>query len=409
MVADVTIKKDYKRTELGEIPEDWDVKKLGDIGESIIGLTYSPNDVVDYGKLVHRSSNIRDNRLSYEDNVYVNKTISKRLTLKENDILICVRNGSRELIGKSALIKDISIGETFGAFMSVFRSNTYQPFIFYLIISNIIQQQINQSLGATINQITNKTLNDFLIPYPFKTKEQIAISTVLSDMDTLIEHLDKLTSKKKAIKLGIMQQLLTSKKRLPGFSEEWDVKAVNNFGDVITGGTPVTKTKKYWNGKIPWVTPTDITNKKDIFNTEREITAEGLSMIRRLPANSLLITCIASIGKNVVLRRVGACNQQINAIIPNKDYDVDFLYYVFENTKQYLLGQAGITATNIISKKNFSEINFTVPKISEQTAIAEVLSDMDTEIEKMEVKRDKYKMLKQGMMQQLLTGKIRLL
>jgi type I restriction enzyme S subunit len=105
----------------------------------------------------------------------------------------------------------------------------------------------------------------------------------------------------------------------------------------------------------------------------------------------------------------GACNQQINAIIPNEDADVDFLYYLIENNKQYLLGNAGITATLIISKKYFSEIVFSFPKDkSEQTAIATVLSDMDTEIIKLEQKRDKYIMLKQGMMQQLLTGRIRI-
>ena len=145
--------KEYKQTEIGVIPEDWDVKNLGDIGDSIIGLTYTPRDVVSYGKLVHRSSNIQNNRLSYNDNVYVNKTINENLILRENDILICVRNGSRDLIGKSALIKGKAVGETFGAFMSVFRSDEYQPFIFYLFLSNLVQRQINQSLGATINQI----------------------------------------------------------------------------------------------------------------------------------------------------------------------------------------------------------------------------------------------------------------
>jgi len=399
----------YKQTEIGVIPEDWDVKKLGDIGDSIIGLTYSPSDVSYFGKLVHRSSNIQNNRLSYDDNVYVDKTINKKLILKDKDILICVRNGSRDLIGKSALIKGKSVGETFGAFMSVFRTDRCQLFIYYLILSNLIQRQIGQSLGATINQITNKTLNNFKIPYPPKSEEQNAIATVLSDTDALIECLGKLIAKKKAIKQGAMQQLLTGKKRLPGFNGEWEMKKLEKIGEIITGSTPPTQIKEYWNGSIPWITPTDISDKKDIYNSEREISPLGLQVIRKLPANALLVTCIASIGKNAILRVNGACNQQINAIIPNENSDVDFLYYLIENNKQYLLGNAGITATLIISKKYFSEIVFSFPKDkSEQTAIATILSDMDAEIESLEQKRDKYIMLKQGMMQQLLTGRIRI-
>lgn len=123
-------KAKYKETEIGMIPEDWEVKRLGNIGETIIGLTYSPNDVVDFGKLVLRSSNIQNNKLAYDDNVYVSKTVNDKLILRDNDILICVRNGSRDLIGKSAIIKGKAVGETFGAFMSIFRTEQSPSLIF---------------------------------------------------------------------------------------------------------------------------------------------------------------------------------------------------------------------------------------------------------------------------------------
>ncbi len=97
-----------------------------------------------------------------------------------------------------------------------------------------------------------------------------------------------------------------------------------------------------------------------------------------IPKNSVLVTCIASIGKNAILRVNGACNQQINAIIPNKDFNADFIYYLMENNKQYLLGKAGVTATYIISKQVFEEIDFFVPKdLNEQIAIANILSGLD--------------------------------
>jgi len=192
--------------------------------------------------------------------------------------------------------------------------------------------------------------------------------------------------------------------------EDWEVKKVKEFGEIITGGTPSTQIKHYWNGTIPWVTPTDISDKKEIYHTEREITLMGLNVIRKLTNNSVLVTCIASIGKNVILKNEGACNQQINAIIPNKKYNADFLYYLFENNKQFLLSNAGITATNIISKKDFTELSFLVPNSKEeQAAIAQVLSDTDSLIESLDKLIEKKKNIKQGTMQQLLSGKKRLL
>ena len=199
-----------------------------------------------------------------------------------------------------------------------------------------------------------------------------------------------------------MQELLRPK-------EGWKLRKLRDIGEIITGGTPSTSIKDYWNGKIPWVTPTDINEKKDIYCTERGITQKGLSVIRKVPKNSLLVTCIASIGKNVILRSEGACNQQINAIVPNSDFEVEFLYYLIEDNKNELLSNSGITATLILSKKKFSELQFSFPETkAKQTAIAAILSDMDSEIEQLETQLAKYRQLKTGMMQELLTGKKRL-
>ena len=121
-----------------------------------------------------------------------------------------------------------------------------------------------------------------------------------------------------------------------------------------------------------------------------------------------LVTCIASIGKNAILRKTGSCNQQINAVIPNSAHHAEFLYYLFEYNSNYLLANAGVTATPIISKSIFSEFVFQVPSLEEQLSIASVLSDMDSEIAALEQRRDKTRAIKQGMMQQLLTGQVRL-
>jgi len=265
------------------------------------------------------------------------------------------------------------------------------------------------AVGTKVTGVSKSTIGKIILVFPKDKLEQHRIAAALSDTDECIIELEKLIAKKRNIKQGAMQELLTGKRRLQGFSGEWVEKRVSGFGDVITGSTPSTSMDEYWNGGIPWVTPTDITDKKDIYTTERMITVEGLSVIRRLPADTLLITCIASIGKNVVLRNIGASNQQINAIIPNAYNDVDFLYYLFEMNKLYMLGKAGQTATNIISKQDFSELSFIVPEKTEQTAIATILSDMDVEIDVLTAKLAKLKHIKQGMMSELLTGRIRLM
>lgn len=206
-----------KKTDFGWIPMDWQLGNLTDIGENISGLTYSPSNVKSFGTLVLRSSNIQNGRLSFQDNVYVQMDLPSRVIVKEGDILICVRNGSKKLIGKCALINKSTEGCAFGAFMSVFRSSV-PKFAYFMLQSKVVQQQINEVLGATINQITNKDFSRFLIPLPPTLKEQQAIAEALSDVDELITSLDALIAKKHAIKKGTMQQLLTGKKRLPGFS-----------------------------------------------------------------------------------------------------------------------------------------------------------------------------------------------
>ncbi len=184
----------------------WEKKKLGAIGDCFIGLTYSPNDVVENGgTLVLRSSNIQNGTLAFEDNVYVNAPIADKNFVKENDILICARNGSRSLIGKSALIKKEHEGFAFGAFMSVFRSDQ-NTFLYQLFQTDLFFKQVNEHLGATINQVTTKSLNSFSFLFPNK-EEQNKISTILGSIDTKIEHAQTLIIKTEQYKKGLLQNM----------------------------------------------------------------------------------------------------------------------------------------------------------------------------------------------------------
>lgn len=211
----------------------WPRVRLGDIGQSLIGLTYSPSNVKRSGTLVLRSSNIQGGSLAFDDNVYVDSVIPEKIRVRENDILICVRNGSRRLIGKSVLLDSRVAGETFGAFMAVYRSDA-NPFLRYFFQSDDFKAQIDEHLGATINQITNGSLNSFTVALP-DAVEQAEIVAKLSDVDDLIATLERLISKKQSIKRGMMQQLLTGRTRLPGFKCEWSGSTVGEVSEFLTG------------------------------------------------------------------------------------------------------------------------------------------------------------------------------
>jgi type I restriction enzyme S subunit len=399
----------YKQTEIGVIPEDWNVYQFDDLGQAIIGLTYSPNDVSSSGKLVHRSSNIQNNRLAFYDNVYVSSTIPEKLILRNNDILICVRNGSKQLIGKSVLIKGKSIGETFGAFMSVFRPRVYAPLLYQYFISNIVQHQITASLGATINQITNKTLNEFLTPFPPTLKEQKAIATALSDVDNLITNLDHLITKKKAIKQGAMQRLLTPPhiggKRLSGFDGEWVEKSLGSVVNYKNGAAHENCVVK--NGDFVIVNSKFVSTEGRVVKYSDENRCpvnkdEILMVLSDVPNGKAIAKCyyVETDDKYTLNQRI--CSFKTDRVDPK------FLFLILNRNPYYLKFDDGVKQTNLRNEDVLSCPLWLPPTKEEQQAISEIIHEMNIQIESLETKKQKYQGIKQGMMQELLTGKTRL-
>ena len=389
---------------------NWEVIKLGDVTEIVKGGTPSRN-IEKYfrGNIAWA---IPSDISSFNTTLYINDTethITEEAINNSAAILLPVGTvllSSRATIGDTA-INTVPMATNQGFANIICHKHLLNVFLAYYL--RYIRKKLNDlASGSTFKEITKGTLLNIEIP-DISIQEQRAIAEVLSDVDGLINALDALIAKKRAIKQATMQQLLTAKTRLPGFSGEWETKKVSEFGNIVTGATPSTKVNTFWDGSYPWITPTDITSDRDMHVSERMITQEGLDAIRTLPPNTVLVTCIASIGKNAILRAIGSCNQQINAVIPNSTHNSEFLYYLFEFNSNFLLANAGITATNIVSKAAFSNLVFEVPTLEEQRAIATVLSDMDAEIAALEHRRDKTIAIKQGMMQQLLTGKVRLL
>lgn len=200
---------------IGEIPKHWEVKKLKFIGVSIGGLTYAPENIVENeskGTLVLRSSNIQDGKLSLLDNVYVNSEISEKQTLRVGDILICSRNGSQHLIGKNICIDERTEGQTFGAFMMVFRTGNYK-FLNHFFNSPIFTSQSGLFLTATINQLTSSTLNNFYLAIPKSLEEQTNIANYLdhktAQIDDLIAKKERLIQLLEEERAAVINQAVT--------------------------------------------------------------------------------------------------------------------------------------------------------------------------------------------------------
>ena len=171
--------------------------------------------------------------------------------------------------------------------------------------------------------------------------------------------------------------------RFPEFNKNgaWTHKKIFDMGEIVTGTTPSTKVKEYYsNGKYLWVTPTDICG-KEITTTNQKLTELGLKKGRKIQKNSILVTCIASIGKNCILREAGSCNQQINAIAVNNIHNIDFVYYLMENSVSMLHKYSSKGGMEILNKDVFSNLIVYTPNIDEQSKIANFLSLIDKRIE----------------------------
>jgi type I restriction enzyme S subunit len=241
-----------------------------------------------------------------------------------------------------------------------------------------------------------------------------SLQSLSNQLRPALSALDKLIAKKRDLKQAAMQQLLTGQTRLPGFSGEWQVKRLSELANIRSGGTPSTQIPRFWDGEIPWCTPTDITaldGHKHLTETSRTISHDGLqsSSAEMIPANSIVMTSRATIGECAINRVAVSTNQGFKNFIPFEATAVEFLYYLLLTQKQGFIKLCAGSTFLEVGKGQLAGYEVRLPKTKgEQTAIAAVLSDMDAELTALEARRDKTRALKQGMMQELLTGRIRL-
>ena len=390
----------FRNTEVGLLPQEWSVRTLDELGQSLIGLTYDPRDIDPSGVLVLRSSNIGNNSLQFGDDVHVNMDIPDRMIARRDDLLICVRNGSRPLIGKCALIDERAAGMAFGAFMSVFRSADTR-FVFHCFQSDIIKRQINEHLGATINQITNKSLNSFKIPYP-EQQEREAITAALSDMDELLDALGALIAKKQNIKLSAMQRLLTGETRLPGYGDSWTLKPLIEIAQITMGQSPSSAFYNLSGDGYPLIQGNaDIRDRRTF---SRVWSTRGS---KYCDEGDLILTVRAPVGAVAMATENSYLGRGVAGLKPFGTSGFLFHALVHAEARWQILEQGStFTAAN---SKQVDEFRLYVPENEgERTAIAKLLTNMDTEIAALEQRRNKMLAIKQGIMQELLTGRTRL-
>lgn len=392
-----------KRTEVGIIPAQWDARPLRDNVSLLSGhhvLAEQCNSEGVGTPYLTGPADFPNGRI--EQTKY---TANPSTLCAAGDILVTVKgSGAGTLIEANA---EYCISRQL---MAIRTSGWSERFLFYSLAQN--SSRIRAASTGLIPGLSRSDILDQKLPIPSDPAEQRAIAEALSDVDGSLGALEALIAKKRAIKQAAMQQLLTGKTRLPGFGGEWETKRLGDVAEIKNGATPSTQVAAYWNGTISWCTPTDITGTpgKYLTTTERRITVEGLASCAAnlLPAGALLLCSRATIGEVKIAQAEICTNQGFKSLVCKAGMCNEFLYYLLFMLKPRMVERAIGSTFLEIGKRDVSSIAAKFPGEAEQTAIATVLSDIDAEIAALETRRDKTRAIKQGMMQQLLTGRVRL-
>lgn len=411
------VRPGYKQTEVGVIPEDWEALPARDIGAfkggSGFPLTAQGETSGAYPFFKVSDMNNEGNETFMTDaNHYISEETRKRLgaTVFPRDSIVFAKVGAAVFLErKKILIYPSCIDNNMAAFVL---DKTYADVRY--VHSLLLSKKLGALVATTaLPALNNKQLGEMKLALP-PLPEQRAIATALSDVDALLGGLDRLIAKKRDLKQAAMQQLLTGQTRLPGFHGEWEVKRLDQLGEIRSGGTPSTSQARFWDGEVLWCTPTDITalqGHKYLHETSRTISAAGLksSSAEIIPSHSLIMTSRATIGECAINLVPMTTNQGFKNIVPYEEVDIEFLYYLMSTQKGRLIALCAGSTFLEVGKKQLSSFEVFIPTdLNEQSAIAVALSDMDAELTALEAQRDKTRALKQAMMQELLTGKTRL-
>lgn len=398
----------------------WNEVHLGEIASfrtGPFGSALHKSDYVVGGLPLVNPLHIVDGRIVPDERTSVDPDTAHRLSdfqLAEGDVVM----GRRGEMGRCAVVRREESGWLCGTGSLIIRPkrDTVDSGFLQFILSSpqTIAAIESGSVGTTMVNLNQSVLQGLPIPLPSKA-EQEAIYEAIADAEGLLADLDALIEKKRAIKTGTMQRLLTGRQRLPGFSGEWKETPLNDLGIWRGGGTPSKRVSSFWNGLIPWATPKDFLG-PHMASTQDQITREAVkaSATTVIPPNSVLVVTRSGVLRHSVPIATNpipvAINQDVKALTAHDHVDPAYLAFAVRSMGPTILKRAVKEGTTVesVDFKLLKSLAVPEPDIEEQQAIAAVLSDMDSEITALEARRDKAAQVREGMMQELLTGRTRL-
>lgn len=414
---------------IGDIPDDWEVRRLKGLGEQTIGLTYSPQDITDNsGTLVLRSSNIQNGKLvlDRDDNVYVSIDVENKI-LKDEDILICSRNGSRNLVGKTAFVITYGKKLSYGAFTTIFRSK-YNKFLFYVFNAGVFEYHLASYNTSTINQLTTSMLNEIRVPFPpVKTQQKIAdyLDEKCGEIDATIAKQKESIEKLKAYKQSLISETVTKGLDksaplkpsgidylgdIPSYWEIKKLKFVANFNqNTLPEDTDGQFELKYID--IGNVSSVDGIKEIQYFNFSnapsraRRIVKYGDIIVSTVRTYLRAITSIKEDYDNCI------CSTGFAVITPKDNVQQDFVVYAIENESfiaQIIANSQGISypAINVSQLEN---LKLAFPSVKEQKEIVDFLKtkllEIDLTINKKQNIIQKLNAYKKSLIFECITGK----
>ena len=397
---------DWKESDmswLGDIPSHWEVKSLRFIGDPIIGLTYSPDEICNdnEGVLVLRSTNIQGGKIIDKENVYVSTKINDKLTTKLNDILICSRNGSRQLIGKCGRIGKDFVGVSFGAFTTVFRSSA-NDFIYYVLSSQLFEYQSGLFLTTTINQLTVGAFNSFKVPLPPR-EEQTQIAKFL---DHKTAQIDRLIEKKKALieKLNEKRTALITQAVTKGLNPDapmkdsgvdwlgeapinWKVIPLKNVVSFQNGHGFPNHLQGQSEGDLPFIKVSDMSFPgKIVKRSENYVNFANVKANKwqTVPKKSVVLPKIGEalrLNHRKILSVDGLIDNNMLAIIPTEKIGHSLLYYLLLSINmEWAQNPSTVPTINMEQLKNFP---IPLPDYQEQMQIANFLDNKTNQIDQL--------------------------
>ena len=415
------IETNFIDTEIGCVPADWKVVSLGEIGRFSKGKGISRTEsntgmipAIRYGEIYTTHNDYIKSFTSHISEEIAKS--SRKLTY--GDILFTASGETKEDIGKAVAFAINDCEAYAGGDIIIFSSSIDIDPIFFGFLLNtkiVVEQRASKAQGDAVVHITTDSIKSLKLPLP-PLPEQRRIASALSSIDNLISALDKLIEKKCAIKTGTMQELLGGKRRVKECEGEWKSVTIEELFDFGNGYTPSKAISDFWiNGTIPWFRMEDIrSNGRILSDSIQHITPEAVKGSGLFPANSIILSTTATIGEHALITVDSLANQQFTFLMRKvkRENDIDMMFFfhycfILGDWCRANINDGGLMAVNISDLK--AHQIYIPSDISEQRAIASVLTAMDDELAALEAKKAKYVALKQGMMQQLLTGKIRLI